>query len=140
MKLLSRFLTVLAGYIAAATAGLIVPAAAIFIGIPDANSLRLSAILAAISGISYLIFLVGGSLLVPALFIIGICEALRVRNVFAYLALGVLVAGPLAIYTLVGSLSIASDLFNLTVAIVTGAVAGCIYWRIAGKTAGGWRD
>jgi hypothetical protein len=137
MNLVRRCAIIFAGYAAAATAGLIVPAGFIFIGFPDRNSLTLSGIAAALSGIVYLIVLVGGSLLIPALFVIAICEALRIRNVLAYVTFGVLVAGLLAIYAI--GMSNFADLFNLAISTITGAVAGLVYWRIAGRTAGGWR-
>jgi hypothetical protein len=132
MNFFRRCATILAGYLAAATAGLIVPAGFIFIGFPD--SIGLSTITTAIWGIASLILMVGGTLLVPALFVIAICEALRIRNLFAYLTLGVAVAAGLTMYTI--GLSNAGDLFNLIVSIATGIVAGFIYWRIAGRNAG----
>jgi hypothetical protein len=57
--------------------------------------------------------------------------------VFAYLTLGFVAAVALTIYT-VGS-STAGDLLNLAVSIITGVVAGFIYWGIAGRNAGEWR-
>jgi hypothetical protein len=80
--------------------------------------------------------LVGGSLLVPTLLVIAICEALRIRNLFAYLTLGAVVAVALTIFMI--GLSNAGD-FKLIVSAVTGVVAGFIYWRIAGRNAGEWR-
>ena len=132
MIFLRRFVTILAGYFAAATAGLIVPAGFIFIGFPDTNSLSVLSTTAEVSGIVTVILVVSGSLLIPAFFVIAICEVLRIRNMFAYVTFGLVVAATLAIYTI----GLSKDLFNLIVVIVTGIVAGFIYWRIAGRNAG----
>jgi hypothetical protein len=138
MIFLRRFATILAGYFAAAAVGLTVPAGFIFIGFPDINSLSVSSTTAAVSGIVSLILVVAGSLLLPALFVVAICEVLRIRNMFAYMTLGLVVAVALTIYTI--GLSSAGDLLNLIVMTVTGVVAGLIYWWIAGCRAGTWRD
>jgi hypothetical protein len=138
MVFLRRFATVLAAYFAAAAVGLIVPAGFIFIGFPDTNRLSVSGTTAAASGIISFILVVAGSLLIPALFVIAICEVLRIRKMLAYVTLGLAVAAALTIYTI--GLSSAGDLFNLTVMIVSGVSAGFIYWRIAGRNAGAWRD
>jgi hypothetical protein len=136
MIFLRRFATILAGYFAAASVGLIVPAGFIFIGFPDTNSLSVLGTTAAVSGVVSVILVVGGSLLIPALLVIAICEVLRIRNMFAYMTFGLVVAATLTIYTI----GLSRDLFNLIVMTVTGIVAGFIYWRIAGRNAGVWRD
>jgi hypothetical protein len=136
MFFLRRFAIILAAYFAAASVGLIVPAGFIFIGFPDTNSLSVLGTTAAVSGIVSVILVVGGSLLIPALFVIAICEVLRIRNMFAYMTFGLVVAATLTIYTI----GLSKDLFNLIVMTVTGSVAGFIYWRIAGRNAGVWRD
>jgi hypothetical protein len=137
MIFLSRFATILAGYFAAAAVGLIIPAGFIFIGFPETNSLSASDTTTAVSGIVSVIIVVGALLLIPALFVIAICEVLCIRNMFAYMTLGVVVAVALAIYTI--GLSNTGDLCNLIVMTVAGVVAGFIYWRIAGHNAGVWR-
>lgn len=77
--------------------------------------------------------MVVGSLLIPALFVIAICEMLRFLNMFAYTTFGIVVAATLTIYTI----GLSNDgLFNLIIMIVTEGVAGFIYWRIAGRNAG----
>lgn len=83
-----------------------------------------------------MMLVVGGALLVPLLFVIAICEALRIRNVLAYLALGAIIDVAVMIF-LVGW-SKAGGLFH-PVSIGTGVVAGLIYWWIAGRNAGEWR-
>jgi hypothetical protein len=138
MIFLSRFATILAGYFVAASVALIVTAGFIFIGFPDTNSLSVLDTTTAVSGIVSVIIVVGGSLLIPALFVIAICEVLRIRNMFAYMTLGLVVAVALANYTI--GLSNTGDLFNLIVMTVAGVVAGFIYWRIAGHNGGVWRD
>jgi hypothetical protein len=98
MIFLSRFTTILAGYFAAASLGLIIPADFIFIGFPDTNSLSAPQTpRPAVSGIVSVIIVVGRSLLIPALFVIAICEVLCIRNMFAYTTLGLVVAVALAI-------------------------------------------
>ena len=134
MKFCRRLAVVLAGYIAAAIAGLIVPAGFIFIGFPD--KITLSAVTAGIWGLASLILAVAAPLLVPALFVIAVCEVFRVRTKFAYLSFGVVVAVALAIYT-IGPNS-AGELFTMLIAMVTGVLAGFVYWLIAGRTAGEW--
>jgi hypothetical protein len=136
MNLLRRLATILAGYFAAVAAGLIVPAAFIFIGFPDKPSFSHTAV--ALWGIVSLILTVGGMLLVPALFVIAICEALRIRNLFAYLTFGVFISFSLALYAI--GLSNTGDRINIAIAIVIGAAAGLTYWRIAGRNAGRWRE
>jgi hypothetical protein len=135
MNFLRRCSTILAGHFAAATAAFMVPAGFFFFGFPD--NISLSDTPDAIRGVAFLMLLVGGSLLVPTLFVIAICETLRIRNMFAYLTLGAVVAVALTIITI--GLSNAGNLFHLIVSVVTGVVAGFIYRRIAGRHAGEWR-
>jgi hypothetical protein len=137
MKYLLRLLKILAGYFTAAAAGLIAPAAFIFIGVPNADNLNLSSIKMTISVLIFLVFQLGGALLIPALFVIAICEALRIRNILVYTTLGVLVAAGLVTYT-IGANNY-GELFNIAIAAVTGTIAGFVYWRIAGRNAGAWR-
>ena len=134
MNFLRRCGTILAGYFAAATAAFMVPAGFFFFGFPD--NISPSDMPDAIRGVALIMLLVGGSLLVPTLFVIAICEALRIRNLFAYLTLGAVVAVTLTIFMI--GLSNAGE-FKLIVSAVTGVVAGFIYWRIAGRNAGEWR-
>ena len=126
MNFLRRCGTILAGHFAAATAAFMVPAGFFFFGFPD--SISLSDTPDAIRGVAFLMLLVGGSLLVPTLFVIAISETLRTRNMFAYLTLGAVVAVALTIFTI--GLSNAGNLFHLKVSVVTGVVAGFIYWRM----------
>jgi hypothetical protein len=135
MNFLRRCAIILAGYLAAATAAFIIPAYFFFFGFPD--NINPSDLPDAIRGVALMMLVVGGSLLVPTLFVIAICEALRIRNMFAYLTLGAVLA-VLTIYAL--GLSSAGDLLNHRIALGTGVVAGFIYWWIAGRTAGAWRE
>jgi beta-lactamase regulating signal transducer with metallopeptidase domain len=136
MKFLRRLATILAGYFAAAAVGLIVPAGFLFIGFPDKPSL--SHTLAALWGIASVILTVGGMLLVPTLFVITILEVLRIRNLFAYLTLGIVVSFLLSIYAV--GLRNTSDQTIVAIAVVIGAAAGFTYWRMAGCSAGRWRE
>jgi hypothetical protein len=136
MNFFHRCATILVGYFAAATAAFMVPAGFFFFGFPD--NISSSDMPDAIRGVALIMLLVGGSLLVPTLFVIAICEALRIRNMFAYLTLGAVIAVALMIVMI--GLSNAGDLHKLLVSAGTGVVAGFIYWRIAGRNAGAWRD
>jgi len=132
MNFLRRSGTILAGYFAAAMAAFMVPAGFFFFGFPD--SISPSDLPDAIRGVALIMLLVGGSLLVPTLLVIAICEALRIRNMFAYLTLGAVIAVALTIFMI--GWSNAGE-FKLIVSGVTGVVAGFIYWWIAGRHAGG---
>jgi hypothetical protein len=136
MNFIRRLAIVLAGYFAAASAGLLVPAGFIFIGFPDKPDLLRT--VAAVWGIVLVILSVGGILLVPALLVIAVCEVFRIRSLFAYLAFGILVSFSLAVYAI--GVNNTSDQVNAAIAVVIGAVAGFTYWRIAGRNAGRWRE
>jgi hypothetical protein len=136
MTVLRRLATILVGYFAAAAAGLIVPAGFLFIGFPDKPSF--SHTMVALWGIVSLILTVGGVLLIPALLVIALCEALRIRRLFAYMAFGILISFSLAIYAI--GFRNTSDQINIAIAIAIGAAAGLTYWRIAGRNAGRWRE
>jgi hypothetical protein len=135
MNFLRRCGAILAGYLAAAAAAFMVPAGFFFFGFPD--NISPSDLPDAIRGVALIMLLVGGSLLVPTLFVIAICEALRIRSLFAYVTLGAVIAVALTIFMI--GWSNAGDLYHLIVSAVAGVVAGFIYWRIAGRNAGEWR-
>jgi hypothetical protein len=135
MNFFRRCVTILAGYVAAATAAFMVPAYFFFFGFPD--NISPSDLPDAIRGVALAMLMVGGALLVPLLFVIAVCEALRIRNMLVYLALGAIVDVAVTIF-LVGWGN-AGGLFPRPVSIGAGVVAGFIYWWIAGRTAGEWR-
>jgi hypothetical protein len=135
MNLLRRCAIILAGYIAAAAAAFTVPAWFFFFGFPD--NISPSDMPDAIRGVALAMLMVGGALLVPTLFVIAICEALRIRNMLAYVTLGAIVDVAVTI-SLVGWNN-AGGLFTHPVSVATGVVAGFIYWWIAGRAAGDWR-
>lgn len=135
MNLLRRCATILAGYVAAATAAFLVPAWYFFFGFPD--NISAADMPDAIRGVALAMLMVGGALLVPTMLVIAICEWLRIRNMLAYVTIGAIVDIAVTI-SLVGWNN-AGGLFAHPVSIGTGIVAGVIYWWIAGRTAGEWR-
>ena len=135
MNFLRRCVTIFAGYAAAAVAAFTVPAYFFFFGFPD--NISPSDLPDAIRGVALMMLVVGGALLVPLLLVIAICEALRIRNVLAYLALGAII--DVAVTIVMVGWSKAGGLFH-PLSIGTGVVAGVIYWWIAGRTAGEWRS
>ena len=138
---MNRFLTILIGYTAAAAAS-----AAILI------VYELSAIVSFFGEIppgvllfaALMFFALTGILLLPALAVIAITEALCIRSMRAYVALGVLVLVGLAFYSRVIDLNVPghrlSDFVVLVIMMGAGIVAGLVYWRIAGRNAGRWHE
>jgi hypothetical protein len=135
MNLLRRCATILAGYVAAATAAFLVPAWYFFFGFPD--NISAADMPDAIRGVAFAMLMVGGVLLVPTMLVIAICEWLRIRNMLAYVTFGAIVDVAVTI-SLVGWNG-AGGLFAHPVSVGAGIVAGSIYWWIAGRSAGAWR-
>ena len=87
---------------------------------------------------------ISGFALLPAMIVVLITEAFHIRSVLAY-ALGGGVVG-LACY--LGLIPFDTDTLHFNgivrrhLEIMTGAgiVAGLVYWMIAGRNAGGWRE
>jgi len=82
--------------------------------------------------------------IVPALVLIGLGEALRMRSFIYYAAAGVLVG--LASYfgcDISGALENTTDVppvgYTLPLAAAAGIIGGVVYWLIAGRKPGGWR-
>jgi hypothetical protein len=86
---------------------------------------------------------ISGFLLLPALVLFAITEALYIRAALAYAVLGALGLVLLACFVGLIRLEPATHLRDAIVAaIMTGAgiVAGIVYWSVAGRNAGSWRE
>lgn len=77
----------------------------------------------------------------PSLIAIALTEGLKVRTFVAYLVIGALVGAgatvPFSALTGQGSLP-AFDAEALQLSAAAGAIAGFVYWAIAGRSAGVW--
>lgn len=144
MSLIGRLFVVFFAFLAACfVAGLIVVVAVLY---PEFSDLDTGMIdqgaINVILGFGF-IFLSGFALL-PALIIVLITEALYIRSILAYALGGALVGA--ACYLGLVPFDTATLRFDGIVRrhleIMTGAgiVAGLMYWMIAGRSAGAWRE
>lgn len=144
MSLIGRLFVVFFAFcVACLVAGGIVVIAILF---PEVSALDTGAIdpnaLNVLVGFGFIFF--SGFALLPALVVLVITEAFYVRSVLAY-ALGGAAVG-LACY--LGLVPFDTDTMQFTgivrrhLEVMTGAgiVAGLIYWLIAGRNAGRWRE
>jgi hypothetical protein len=145
MSLIGRLFVILFGFLAACfVAGMIVVVAVLF---PEFSDLSMGgpidqSAINVILGFGF-IFLSGFALL-PALVVVLITEAFYIRSVLAYAVGGALVGA--ACY--LGLVPFDPDTLkfdgivrrHLEVMTGAGIVAGLIYWMIAGRNAGGWRE
>ena len=144
MALIGRLFVILFGFLfASLAAGMIVVAALLFpdwsdisIGPIDPNALNI------LLGFGFIF--VSGFALVPAMLVVAITEAFYIRRALTY-ALGGAAVG-LACYLGLLPFDPATMHFDGIVRseleIMTGAgiVAGMVYWIIAGRNAGAWRE
>ncbi len=138
MALIGRLFVIVLGYLAAAlAAGSIL----IAIELQEVRGIGLDPIgpipLAATGFLT-----IAGTLLLPALVVFAITEALCIRHALVYAVLGALGLVLLACYVNLIRFEPATHLRDAAVAaVMTGAgiVAGMVYWSIAGRKAGGWR-
>jgi hypothetical protein len=144
MALIGRLFVILFGFcVACLVAGAIVVFAVLFpemsaldTGVIDPNALNI------ILGFGFIF--VSGFALLPATIVVAITEAFYIRSVLAY-ALGGAVVG-LACY--LGLVPFDPDTLrfdgivrrHLEVMTGAGIVGGLIYWVIAGRNAGRWRE
>ena len=144
MALIGRLFVILFGFFAAClVAGMIVVGAVLF---PESSDLGTGPIdqgaLNILLGFGF-IFLSGFALL-PAMIVVAITEAFYIRSALAYAVGGGLVG--LACYLGLVPFDPATLRFDGIVRrhleIMTGAgiVAGLVYWMIAGRNAGAWRQ
>ncbi len=144
MSLIGRLFVVFFGFLAACfVAGMIVVVAVLY---PEFSDLDTGGIdqgaINVILGFGF-IFLSGFALL-PALIVVLITEAFYIRSVLAY-ALGGAIVGAACYLGLVpfDTNTLKFDgIVRRHLEILTGAgiVAGLIYWMIAGRSAGAWRE
>jgi hypothetical protein len=144
MALIGRLFVILFGFLAASlVAGMIVVGAVLF---PEVSNLDTGPIdqsaLNVVIGFGFIF--VSGFALLPALIVVLITEAFYVRGVLTYAIGGGLVG--LACYLGLIPFDPATLSFDGIVRrhleIMTGAgiVAGMVYWLIAGRNAGAWRE
>jgi hypothetical protein len=144
MALIGRLLVILFGFLAAClAAGMIVVGAVLF---PEFSDLATGPIdpsaLNIVLGFGFIF--VSGFALLPAMIVVAITEAFYIRGVLTYAVGGGLVG--LACYLGLIPFDPATLSFDGIVRrhleIMTGAgiVAGLVYWMIAGRNAGAWRE
>jgi hypothetical protein len=132
----NRLLTILLGYVAAALAGAVIPIGGYLLlgyfaygrGIVE-QSLVPAAAFAFMGAV--------GVSLLPVVTIVALTETFSIRAVSAYVLLGILVFIGCAFYL------VPHHVLNLTVLsgmTSAGIVAGLVYWKIAGREAGRWRE
>jgi len=144
MALIGRLFVIVIGFLAAClVAGMIVVGAVLFPEFSDFSDGPIDpSALNIVLGFGF-IFLSGFALL-PAMVVVATTEAFYVRSVLAYAAGGAVVG--LACY--LGLVPFDSDTLRFEgivrrhLEIMTGAgiVAGVVYWLIAGRNAGAWRE
>lgn len=144
MSLIGRIFVILFGFLAACfVAGMIVVGAVLYPELSDLDSGMIDqSAINVLLGFGF-IFLSGFALL-PALVVVLITEAFYIRSVLAY-AVGGAIVGAACYLGLVpfDTETLRFDgIIRRHLEIMTGAgiVAGLVYWLIAGRTAGAWRQ
>ncbi|NOJ50954.1 hypothetical protein [Bradyrhizobium archetypum] len=144
MALIGRIFVILFAFLAACfLAGMIIVAAVLYPEISDLGGAPIDQdALNVVLGFGF-IFLSGFALL-PALVVVLITEAFNIRSVLAY-AVGGAIVGAACYLGLVpfDTETLRFDgIVRRHLEIMTGAgiVAGLVYWLIAGRTAGAWRQ
>ena len=132
---INRLRTVLSGYVVAALAGATIPIGGYLVLGHMAYGGGIERVLIPRVGFAF-IETVGVSLL-PVAIIIALTETFSIRAVFAHVLLGILV--------FIGCAFFLAPLQAVNVIVLSGMtsagiVAGLVYWRIAGRNAGCWRD
>jgi hypothetical protein len=144
MALIGRLVVIFFGFLAAClVAGMIVVAAVLFPEFTDLGSGPIDpSTLNVVLGFGFIF--ISGFALLPALIVVAITEAFYIRSVLAYAVGGGLVG--LACYLGLVPFDPETLRFDGIVRrhleIMTGAgiVAGVVYWLIAGRNAGAWRN
>jgi hypothetical protein len=144
MALIGRLFVVLIGFLAAClVAGMIVVGAVLFPEFSDLGTGPIDAgALNVVLGFGFIF--ISGFALLPAMVVVAITEAFYVRSALAYAAGGAIVG--LGCY--LGLVPFDSDTLRFEgivrrhLEIMTGAgiVGGLVYWMIAGRNAGAWRE
>jgi hypothetical protein len=144
MSLFLRLIVIVFAFLAASfAAGLVVVVAVMY---PDLSSLDLGPIdrdaLAVMAGFGFVF--VSGFALLPAVIMALVTEAFTIRSVVFY-ALGGALFG-LGVYLAFTPFDVSAMTFTgvdrreLEVMTGAGIVAGLVYWAIAGRNAGVWRE
>ena len=144
MSLIGRLFVILFGFLAACfVAGMVVVGAIMFPEFSDLGAGPVDpGVLNVVLGFGFIF--VSGFALVPAMVVVAITEAFYIRGALTYAAGGGLVG--LACY--LGLVPFDAEQLRFEgivrrhLEIMTGAgiVAGVVYWMIAGRNAGVWRD
>jgi hypothetical protein len=143
MALIGRLFVILFGFLAAClVAGMIVVGAVLF---PEFSDLATGPIdqsaVNIVPGFGFIF--ISGFALLPATIVVAITEAFYVRGVLTYAVGGGLVSGVLSRPCLFDPATLSFDgIVRRHLEIMTGAgiVAGLVYWMIAGRNAGAWRE
>jgi hypothetical protein len=144
MALIGRLFVILFGFLAAClVAGTIVVGAVLFPEFSDLGSGPIdSGSLNIVVGLGFIF--ISGFALLPAMIVVAITEAFYIRGALTYAVGGGLVG--LACYLGLVPFDTATLHFDGIIRrhleIMTGAgiVAGIVYWMIAGRNAGAWRE
>jgi hypothetical protein len=144
MPLIGRLFVILLGFLAACLAGGIVIVGALLF--PEFSELGTGpvdeGVLNILFGFGFIV--VSGFALLPALIIVAITEALHIRGALSYAVIGGVVG--LACYLGLVPFDTETMRFEGIVQrhleIMTGAgiLSGLVYWLIAGRSAGAWRE
>jgi hypothetical protein len=143
MALIGRLFVILFAFLAAClVAGMIVIGAVLFPEFTDLGIGNIDPAVHVVIGLGFIF--ISGFALLPALLVAAITEAFYIRSVLAYAVGGALVG--VACY--LGLIPFDPDTMRFDgivrrhLEIMTGAgiVAGLIYWLIAGRNAGAWRE
>jgi hypothetical protein len=144
MALIGRLFAIFFGFLAACfVAGAIVVMALLF---PEFSNLGIGPIdqgvLNIVLGFGFIF--VSGFALLPALIVAAITEAFHIRSALAYAAGGALVGAAcyLGLIPFDPETLRFDGIVRRHLEIMTGAgiVAGLVYWLIAGRSAGAWRE
>src|ERR1700737_3035916 len=144
MALIGRLFVILFGFLAAClVAGMIVVGAVLF---PEFSDLGAGPVdpgaLNIVLGFGFIF--ISGFALLPALVVVAITEAFYIRGVLTYAVGGGLVglACSLGLVPFAPATFRFEGIVRRHLEIMTGAgiVAGVVYWMIAGRNAGAWRD
>src|SRR5947208_72941 len=144
MALIGRLFVILFGFLAAClVAGMIVVGAVLFPELSDfADGPIDPSTLKIILGFGFIFF--SGFALVPAMLVVAITEAFQVRGALTY-AVGGAIAGAACYLGLIpfDPETLRFDgIVRRHFEVMTGAgiIAGVVYWMIAGRNAGAWRE